>query len=111
MKIQKEKTYYIKLYIAGNINIAEKLIQNYCDNIGLCVTILPLNYIYTLGHEFGMEIGFIDYPRFPTTSKKLFKIAKELGLILLKELNQQSFSLQTPYNTYLFNNKKEDNAK
>ena len=58
------------------------MLRVYCDSVGLCVTVTPTKFIYTGGHEDGVAIGLINYPRFPDSPTgirgKAVKIAREL---------------------------------
>ncbi len=50
---------------------AEDICQEYCDEVGLCVTTTRTNYIYTNGSEPGVAVGFINYPRFPAEPEEI----------------------------------------
>jgi hypothetical protein len=93
MKIQEVQTYVVQIFIAGDFQVARNVCKKYCDNIGLCVTIEPTEYIYTGGSENGVRIGLINYPRFPTSEDKIWQIATNLANILKDELCQTSFSI------------------
>lgn len=62
----------------------EKVCQEYCDIVGLCVTITPTRFIYSKGNEDGCAIGLINYPRFPADPAvikwKAFELAGKLKL-------------------------------
>lgn len=45
---------------------ALNIIQDYCDNVGLGVTVTDTLFVYTEGNEPGLIIGLINYPRFPS---------------------------------------------
>jgi len=85
-------TYTAQIYIAGDYATAKIACQRYCA-VGLCVTIEPLEFVYTGGCEAGMRIGLINYPRFPTTPDELFERALDLGRTLRDALAQHSFSV------------------
>ena len=79
MKLTEVDSYNISLYVGfkerstgreTTIELAYKLIQEYCDKNGLCVSVTPTKFIYTNGGENGCIIGFINYPRFPSTKEK-----------------------------------------
>ncbi|QGZ14253.1 hypothetical protein PP940_gp109 [Rhizobium phage RL2RES] len=79
--------------MAGDINHAKQIIRKFCFDVGLCVTIDPTTYIYTGGEEEGFKIRLIHYPRFPVERPELYTRALDLGVILMKELSQTSFSV------------------
>ena len=98
----------------------QKIIQKYCNDIGLCVTIKPTTFIYTNGLEPGVEIGFINYPRFAssvldkshnesydTEKYDLYKKALDLTYILIELLGQESASIQTPETTHWISRREE----
>jgi hypothetical protein len=61
------------------ISIAEKICQEYVDEVGLCVTLTPTKFIYTKGNEPGAIVGLINYPRFPCDISRLRNQAVELA--------------------------------
>lgn len=104
-------SYPVTIFIAGNYSKAVEICQDYCDTVSYCVTVTPTEYVYKYGRESGVMIGLINYPRFPTEGIEIYKKAVELGKKLLIELNQQSFSIQTPENTVWFSVRPEDNPQ
>ena len=96
------KTNWVKIFMAGEIDDAKKCCQKFCDDIGLCVTIEPTDYIYTGGSEIGFVVGLINYPRFPSTPSVLFIRAKQLADLLLQICGQDSFTIMTPEETYWY---------
>lgn len=105
MEYKKSDTYWIKIYIAGDINAIKQTCREFCMDVGLCVTINEIDYIYTGGEEKGVEIGIINYPRFPKKETELFTQAKELGHLLIEKACQKSFSIMTPNNTHFYSRK------
>lgn len=94
--------------MAGDINVAKQICREYCFDIGLCVTIEPVDYIYTGGEESGFRIGLINYPRFPCSRPELESKAKELASILREKLFQKSYSIVFPDSTYYFSTMKDE---
>ena len=99
----------ISIFIAGDYQKAKQIAQAYCDDVGLCVTVTATEYVYTNGSEPGVIVGLINYPRFPKYSHELLETAEALAMKLLKGLDQQSFSIQGPTETYWFSERPEDN--
>lgn len=75
------------------IQEARKICQEYVDEIGLCVTIEPVEYVYTEGKERGCRIGLINYPRFPTCEESLRERAFELAELLMVHFRQRRVSI------------------
>ena len=102
-------TYWAKIYIAGPVPIIEQICREYVMKGG-CVTVTPTNYIYTMGEESGVEIGMINYPRFPKGNPEveLFNQAVELGNNILEQCCQGSYTIMTPQDTYFFSRRKKD---
>ena len=107
MKIKTAKSYSCQIFIAGDINQIKQVCRKFCYKIGLCVTVSPTTYIYTGGEETGVIIGLINYPRFPAKEAKIKTTAINLGNEIMKECCQQSFTVQTPNNTYWFSRRSE----
>ena len=76
-----------------NINEVIEICQEYCDSIGLCVTVTPTYFIYTEGREDGCFIGLINYPRFPSSPEDIYKKAYNLTCILKERFNQLKVSI------------------
>jgi hypothetical protein len=93
MRTEHVTTYQATIFIAGDYAKALRACQTHCDAAGLCVTVEPTAYVYTGGAESGVRVGLINCPRFPSTSREIFKRAKTLGMILLDALEQESGSI------------------
>lgn len=98
-KIKECDTYWVKIFMAGNIDVAKQTCREFCT-VGLCVNIGETDYIYTLGEESGFCVELINYPRFPTTSNDITNKATELADLLMQRCFQGSYSLMTPEKTY-----------
>lgn len=85
----------------------EDIIQRWVDGIGMCVTVTRTKYVYTKGNEPGIIVGFINYPRFPSTPGDIAYRVFDLAQILLKECKQMQLSIVFPDETILFSNTEE----
>ncbi len=101
------ETVRFDIFIAGDIEQAKQVCREYCYQIGLCVTIEPVAYIYTGGEEAGVRIGLINYPRFPVDETELELRAMGLAEILKTRLCQHSFSVVGPKQTHWFTDRKD----
>ena len=110
MENKIEPTYTCKIYLAGDIDIIKQECRKYCLTIGLCITINPTLFIYTGGEEFGVEIGLINYPRFPDTSDSI----KSKAIILAQRCRdvacQHSYLIVDPQDT-IYNSNRTYNIK
>lgn len=97
----------ISLFVTGEG--IEQAVQEYCNTIGLCVTITETLYVFKGGKEKGYIIGLINYPRFPVKEYDLFARAKDLGEYLIAKCNPNgSFTLQMQWDTYFYSNRPGD---
>lgn len=96
---QQCASYPVSIFMAGSAWEAETVCREYCNAIGLCVTVTETNYVYTGGEEAGFIVGLINYPRFPASHGNITEHAFALGDLLRKRLGQQSYSVQTPERT------------
>lgn len=103
------KPYSIQIFIAGDYETAIKSSREFCDNVGLCVTVTHTNYVYTGGCEPGVIIGLINYARFPKQPYEIVIKANTLADKLLVDLNQQSYTIQGPDFCRWYSARKEDN--
>ena len=76
-----------------DIKVVEDFLERYCDEVGLCVTVKPTHFIYKNGNEPGVEIGLINYPRFPSTKEKILEHAYAITECLILILNQHRVSI------------------
>lgn len=101
-------SYPVTIYMAGSYIKALKVLEKYCDTVGFCVTIKQTVYVYKNGKEVGIEVGLINYPRFPAEPITIIDRATEIANMLREALEQESFSIQTPNNTIWHSYRKED---
>lgn len=102
-----EPTFYAKIYLAGDIEVIKQICRQYCFETGFCVTVQPTLFIYTGGEEFGVEIGIVNYPRFPDTKQNLLNKAKSLAEKCREGALQMSYLILTPEKTIWNSRKKE----
>ena len=107
-RIEVTNSFPVSIFIAGHYHRARKCARQYCDAIGYCVTVTRTAYVYTGGEEEGVIIGLINYPRFPASRQQIMEHAERLGVLLCKELGQESFSIQNPETTTWFSYRSED---
>lgn len=98
----KVPTIRFDIFVAGDLAQAKQVCREYCFEVGLCVTVEPVEFIYTGGEESGVRIGLINYPRFPTTEEALYEKASELATFLMRRLSQHSYSIAGPRETEWF---------
>jgi hypothetical protein len=85
-------TYTASIYIGGSFAEAQRICRRACE-VGLCVTIEPVEFIYTRGQESGVRVGLINYPRFPAEPAEIFAKAEALARELIDGLYQSSASI------------------
>lgn len=95
-------SYPVSIFIAGDVHTAENICRAYCNEVGLCVTVTPTNYIYTGGNQAGVIVGLINYPRFPAEPREIWNKAEALGHKLREGLFQESFTIQASDKTMFF---------
>lgn len=105
--ITKAPTIRFDIFMAGDIAQAKQVCRECCFEVGLCVTIEPVDFIYTGGEESGFRVGLINYPRFPTTEEALHDRAYLLADDLLQRLCQHSYSIVGPRETEWFSRRPE----
>jgi hypothetical protein len=88
-------------YYVGAVEDVESVCQQYCDEVGLCVSVTPTKFIYTNGREHGVSVGLINYPRFPATKEEILTKALDLAKTLKLEFQQWRVSIVTPDKTYM----------
>lgn len=91
-------TYVVNIYIAGDISDARRACKEFCE-LGLCVNITEVDFIYTKGSEYGVKIELINYPRFPKSSSDIWDMAVNLAIKLKHSLFQKSVLVMDDRNT------------
>jgi hypothetical protein len=100
------ETYWVRIHIAGPIELGKQVCREYCLEKGLCVTVTPTTYIYTGGEEAGYIVELINYPRFPVIkTDDIDRLAKELACKLRCATFQHSFLVMSPRYTYWHTNR------
>lgn len=105
-------TYTVRLYVAGDLAMAKHLLRKECMADGLCVTVGPTTFVYTGGSEDGVEVGFVNYPRFPKEPEEILARARKVAKLLMEELCQWTALLVASDVTVWINRRpKEDGVK
>jgi len=99
MKTFTEKTHRCNIYASGPISEAEQIIRKYCADEGLCVTINPTKFIYSLGEEQGYVVGVINYPRFPKEESEVWDVASTLAKKMMEGTHQGSTMVESANKT------------
>ena len=94
-----EKTFWAKIYMAGDVHIAKQTCREFCFDVGLCVNIHPTDYIYTGGEEAGFCVEVINYPRFPKSQAEVASTASKLARKLMQSACQHSYLIMDPIET------------
>jgi len=98
------KTYTATIYVGlqegyegltHTYNEARNLLQEYCNENKLCVSFKKIDFIYPNGKENGIEIGLINYPRFPfkNHNQELHEISIKIAKMLMKNFKQKRCSI------------------
>lgn len=105
-------TYWVKIYIAGDYDVARQICREFCMS-GACVNISKVDYIYTMGEETGICVELINFPPFTTTQDEIIQKAERLADMLLEGLCQASYTIMTPkvtqYNSQKMQIKRRNN--
>lgn len=111
--INSVETYKAEIYIGFREQYSdvyhtyEELVdicKEYCNEVGLCVSIDKLDFIYTNGGEPGARVTLINYPRFPATSKNIALKAVTLAGRLQEAFKQYRTSVVCADHTYMIEN-------
>jgi hypothetical protein len=86
------------IYVAGDLGDARRICRQFCAK-GLCVTVEPVEFIYTGGAEVGVRVGLINYPRFPSKRADIAKTAYGLARLLIAGLFQWSALVEMAHET------------
>jgi len=110
MKNKSVPTWQAQLFLGLRIGYTDEVLsvdkvyricQEYVDEISWCVTVTPTKFIFKGGHEPGVVIGVINYPRFPNSRSFLRVHIIRLAKRLLAELKQFRVSIVFPDETIM----------
>lgn len=97
--IKSAPSIQVQIFIAGDLQMAKQICREWCFDVGACVTVEPVDYVYAGGEEAGVRVGFINYPRFPTDAETILSRARDLSDRLMIALCQHSYSIVGPDET------------
>lgn len=103
-------TYTALIYVGGDQAEAKAICRAFCDEIGLCVTVEPVDYVFTGGECSGVRVGLINYGRFPSEPHVIFLKAQRLARQLVDGLGQESASIVATDRTVWLSNRDDDDA-
>jgi len=86
----------LDIYVGGDIEQTKQVCREYVNEVGLCVTVEPVEFIYTKGQESGVRVGLKSYPRFPEDAPSLWLKAHILATNLIAQLFQTSAMICGP---------------
>lgn len=109
MKTVTEPTFTAEIYIAGSMADVERQCAEYCMEVGLCVSVEPVKFIYTGGREAGAVVRLVNYPRFPTDQDAIRAKARTLAILLIEACSQWSALIVDRERTEWLTNRPEDN--
>ena len=103
-------TFRATIYV-GSLNLVDRTcvdvaeidaaIQDYVNDVKLCVTVDYTTFRYVDGYEGGWVVGLINYPRYPSTPEKIRELALGLARILKKVARQARLSVVFPDETVM----------
>ena len=106
LKKESCKSYTFKVWMAGDYRDAKSACREFTMS-GLCVSIHPADFVYTMGCESGFCVTLINYPRFPMTYEDLKNTSESLGAFLCEKLFQGSFTVEGPEESVWFSRRGE----
>lgn len=92
-------THRATICVSGPANEIEQSCRKFCLAIGLCVTVTPTKFIFSGGEETGVEIGLLNYPRFPKDGEEIDQLAISLATLILERTFQRTALVVTPDQT------------
>lgn len=83
---------------------AAGVISEFCNEFKTGVTVTRTEFYYVDGHEPGLIVGFICYPRYPKSNDKIKSDALELARRLKVKLHQERVSVVLANETIMLEN-------
>ncbi|PAL23558.1 hypothetical protein [Sphingopyxis sp. GW247-27LB] len=98
MKAVSSPTFVATIYIAGSRDQIVQASREWCLQ-GACVSIVPCDFVFTMGMESGFAVNLINYPRFPQSNAQIHRHAVNFAEFLIERLCQGSASVVSPIET------------
>lgn len=115
VEILRESTAYkVEIFIGcddDDFEVAQLACEDYCTDVGLCVTVTPTIYCYRNGRCMGLIVGLINYARFPKPHVEIWQQAVDLAYVLKRRLGQGSFTVQDGTRSVFVSTRDEDQLK
>jgi len=80
------------------------LLQDYCDEVGMCFALDKTEYIYRNGCEMGVTVTIINYPRYPQKPCIIKADALIVAKMMMVEFEQFRVSVEFPDETIMIEN-------
>lgn len=100
-------SFSVAIFVAGDIDVARRICRRHTMEVGLCVTVMPTEFIYTGGAETGVCIGLVNYPRFPKPASEIKEQANKLAVELRDELFQHTVLVVDQHETTWFTRREQ----
>ncbi len=112
-EIQKESVAYaVSIFIGcDDVRDAQLICEDYCTDVGLCVTVTETTFCYRDGRCPGVIIGLINYARYPKGRVEIFQTAADLAYKLKHGLRQGSFTVQDDERSVFVSDRDEDQPR
>lgn len=108
LNTRTSSTVRVDIFIAGDHQQAKQVCREWSMEVGACLTVEPVDYIYTGGEEAGVRVGFINYTRFPASEAYITGRAEKLAERLMHRLCQHSYSIVGPEETVWYSRRPDD---
>lgn len=86
-------TFQSAIYISARLHTVQDVCAEFCKKNPCCVTVEPVDFIFTGGNQSGFRIKFINYPRFENDIESIKQKSESLALSLLIASQQNSCSV------------------
>ena len=101
------ETAVVQIWMAGDYACAVQACREFTMR-GLCVSVTPADFVFTMGLESGVCVTLINYPRFPASAEQIESTAIDLATFLMGALFQGSCSVVGPNETTWLTRRPQD---
>lgn len=94
----KAPSFTVDIYVAGDYDRARDVCRAWTFQVSRCVSVSPVDYVYTGGEEKGVRVTLVNYPRFPKAHppEEITAEAVDLGNRIALVLQQWSYLVVGP---------------
>lgn len=101
------RSYTVDVFVSGDYSAIKLEVSKFVLR-GLCVSVSPVDYLYTMGIEAGARVTLLNYPRYEVNPDEVLSLAVLLGERVTRCTCQGSYLVVAPEETFFYSRRASD---